>query len=387
MKRKPKVLIDSFHLFQASTGIRTYSIQLMLGLEELDQTEVEYLVYPNWRWVNRTDFLRGKVNFFKKILNHLLYFVWKQFCLPILLFIKQADMVIALDYLLPYFKFGSKGIAVIHDTFYWELKANYNPIWRSYFLKSVQRGLGDNSEIVATTEYIAHKIKRIVSDRHNVSVVYQAPKDLQEEGSQNLVVPKGEPYFLHIGIFEKRKNLEILVRAFERVSRIDYYTNHKLVLAGGRGVGIFHDDFQLIYRLIQELGLESKIVLPGFVPDYQLKSLYENAFAYIFPSKEEGFGIPVIEAMKSRIPVIISNHPALVEVADAAALIFDMDSFESLSNELMKLTSQELRKELIEKGKKRAEMFTKESFAIQFHRVVIDALSFHKKKTSLESGE
>lgn len=387
MKRKPRILIDCFHLFQASTGIRTYSTQLLLGLEELKQDEVDYLVYPNWRWVNSTYFLRGKVNTLKKILNHTLYFLWKQFCLPILVLTKQIDVVVVLDYLLPYFKFGAKGIAVVHDTFYWELKGNYNPLWRSYFLKSVQKGLDNNSEIVATTHYIAEKVKKMVSNKHKVSVVYQAPKDLQETGGERLKISGKQQYFLHIGIFEKRKNLELLIRAFERVSKNNYYSNYKLVLAGGRGIGIFHDDFQRINRLIKELGLESKVVLPGFVPDYQLKSLYENAFAYIFPSKEEGFGIPVIEAMKSKIPVIISNQPALLEVADAAALIFDIDSFESLSNEMMKLTSQELRNELIEKGRKRAKLFTKESFANQFNHVVIDALNFHKKETNLESGE
>lgn len=378
MKRKPRILIDSFHLFQASTGIRTYTIQLLVGIEELKQDKVEYLVYPNWRSVNKTDSLRGKVNTLKKILNHILYFLWKQICLPILISTKQVDVVIVLDYLLPYFKFGAKGIAVIHDTFYWELKANYNPIWRSYFLNSVKKGLNSGSEIVTTTNYIAEKIKKRVSAKHKISVVYQAPKDLLETCSQDLKITEDQ-YFLHIGIFEKRKNLEVLIRAFELVLRYDYFSNFKLVLAGGRGVGIFHDDYQRILRLIKELGLENKVVLPGFVSDYQLKSLYENAFAYIFPSKEEGFGIPVIEAMKSGVPVIISNQRALTEVAGNAALVFQMHSFESLAEAITALINQNLRNELIEKGRKRAELFTKESFANQFHRVVMDALSFQKK--------
>lgn len=375
MKRKPRVLIDSFHLFQASTGIRTYSTQLLLGLEELNQNETEYLIYPNWRFVNSTGFLRGKVNFFKKILNHLLYFVWKQFGLPLLIVFKKVDAVVALDYLLPYFKFGTKGIAVVHDTFYWELKGNYNPIWRSYFLKSIQNGLGDNSEIVATTDYIAEKVKRIVSAEHKVSVVYQAPKDLPNEGLQKLVVPNEAPYFLHIGIFEKRKNLEFLVRAFERISRNDYYSNHKLVLAGGRGVGVFHDDFHTINKLIRELAIENKVILPGFVPDSQLKCLYENAFAYVFPSKEEGFGIPVIEAMKSGIPVIISSQPALMEVAGDAALVFDLDSEKSLQSRMIELANDQLRIEMIEKGRQRAKEFTRKKFAERFHSVVIAANS------------
>ena len=70
IKRRPRVLIDSFLLIQALTGIRTYTTQLCTGLEALEQEEVEYVIYPNWRWLNETTFLRGKVNPFKKLLNH-----------------------------------------------------------------------------------------------------------------------------------------------------------------------------------------------------------------------------------------------------------------------------------------------------------------------------
>ena len=375
MSKKPVVLIDSFHLIQSLTGIRTYTTQLLTGLEELEQTEIKYIVYPNWRCMNHTEFLRGKVNPLKKILNHILYFLWKQCCLPIIILFKRVDVVVSLDYLLPCFKFRAKSITVVHDTFYWELKGKYNPVWRSYFLKSVKLGLDSKSEIIVTTDYIADKVKRWVTDEHKTFVVYQAPKDLYSEKDWTITLrkiglPDGAKYFLHIGIFEERKNLEILVRAFHEYLRNKASEDFFLVLAGGKGVGIFHDNFSKITQLIKELGLEDRVLLPGFVPDDQLKALYENAFAYIFPSKEEGFGIPVIEAMKSGTPVIISNQPALMEVAGGAALIFDMDRYDSLLDRMNELMDEELRLNLIEKGKLNARKFGRRSFAEQFHRVV-----------------
>ena len=323
MKNRPRVLLDSFHLIQALTGIRTYTVQLLAGLEELDQSEVEYIIYPNWRKLNGTTFLRGKVNPLKKILNHVLYFLWKQVVLPTLILFKRVDLVVTLDYLLPYMKFGARSITVFHDTFYWELKGNYNPLWRTYFLKSVKAGLDGDTQIVVTTNYIGDKVKRIITDKHQLQVVYQAPKELplSEEKNDISGLSEGAKYFLHVGIFESRKNIDVLVRAFAQLIKQDYFKDFYLVLAGGRGVGIFHDDYSKILNVIHELEIGNRVLMPGFVPDHQLGTLYKNAFAYVFPSKEEGFGIPVIEAMRSEIPVIISNQGALMEAANSSALI------------------------------------------------------------------
>lgn len=377
MKNRPRVLIDSFHLIQALTGIRTYTVQLLSGLEELDQSEVEYIIYPNWRKLNSTSFLRGKVNPLKKILNHVLYFVWKQVVLPTLILFKRVDLVVTIDYLLPYMKFGARSITVFHDTFYWELKGNYNPLWRAYFLKSVKAGLDGDTQIVVTTNYIGDKVKRIITDEHQLRVVYQAPKELplsdEKPGISDL--PEGAKYFLHVGIFESRKNIDVLVRAFSQLIKQEYFKDFYLVLAGGRGVGIFHDDYSKILNLIHELEIGHRVLMPGFVPDHQLGTLYKKAFAYVFPSREEGFGIPVIEAMRSEIPVIISNQGALMEVANSSALIFDMDDVDSLVECMLQLKNEESQESWIKKGSKRAMAFSKDSFAETFHTVVKSALT------------
>lgn len=383
MKTKPRVLIDSFHLFQALTGIRTYTTKLFLGLEKAEFEDVEYLIYPNWNWVSRTTFLRGKVNIVKKIANHMLYFIWKQCCLPLLILVKRVDVIVVTDYLLPYFKFGARSIAVFHDTFYWELKGNYNPLWRSYFLKSVSLGLNTHTDLIATTHYIADKVMSHVTNRQPISVVYQAPKQLEyNKGGCDILLedglPKGANYLLHVGIFEKRKNLSVLISAFSRLTKEDDYKDFFLVLAGGRGVAWFHDDFNSISQLVKELGLEHKVIMPGFIPDRELGMLYQNAYAYVFPSREEGFGIPILEAMNSGTPVIISNQPALMEVAGEAALIFDMHNSESLYEQILSLRDKKLREGLIEKGKRQAVHFTEERFVKKFHDVVRKKLMANK---------
>ena len=202
MKRKPRVLIDSFHLLQALTGIRTYTSQLCQGIEESHQEDCEYIIAPSWRKLNEVNFLRGRVNVVKKILNHLILFLWKQVYLPLYILFKRIDVIIAPDYLLPFIRFGAKGIAVVHDTFYWELKGAYNPLWRKYFLNSVHLGISHNASVVVTTKYILNKANTYFKKDIQKYVVYQSPKDLAYlEHSNN---------FLRLMVYHQMLNISFM---------------------------------------------------------------------------------------------------------------------------------------------------------------------------------
>ena len=385
MKRKPRVLVDSFHLLQALTGIRTYTSQLCQGIEESEQDDCEYMITPSWRKLNEVNFLRGRVNVIKKILNHIIYFIWKQIYLPLYILFRRIDLIIAPDYLLPFIRFGAKGIAVVHDTFYWELKGAYNPIWRKYFLTSAHLGINNNASLVVTTQYILDKANIHLNRDIQKHVVYQAPKDLTyvERGTSFLEtqgLSSNTKYFLHVGIFEKRKNLSILVKAFAEVIKDKEFEDFYLVLAGSRAVGVFHDDFKELNALIEELNIVEKVILPGFVLNEQLGELYKGAFAYVFPSTEEGFGIPVLEAMNSGTPVIVSDQPALLEVGADAVLSFPSQDYNALVLQMKSLKKQEIRETLIERGYERVHEFSRASFFWQFHKVVLDELGKHKLK-------
>ena len=131
-------------------------------------------------------------------------------------------------------------------------------------------------------------------------------------GVGSAFVPEGEsasfegPYILGVGTLEPRKNLPRLVDAWRLLG-----SDHRLVLAGGAGWG-------------EQPGLgDPGIVLPGYVADAALPSLYRGAAAYVFPSLFEGFGIPILEAMASGTPVVASNHRSLDEACGSAAVRVD----------------------------------------------------------------
>ena len=122
--------------------------------------------------------------------------------------------------------------------------------------------------------------------------------------------------------------------------------------------------------LIKNNLLEKDVLLPGFLSDTELKALYQQALCYVFPSSNEGFGIPVIEAMHNQLPVIISDQEALIEIAGGAALITKTGDVEDLSQAMRLIfNDQNLRMSLIQKGLNRKKLFTRSTFYNSFYKL------------------
>jgi glycosyltransferase involved in cell wall biosynthesis len=102
-----------------------------------------------------------------------------------------------------------------------------------------------------------------------------------------------------------------------------------------------------------------RIIFTGYVPDEDLSALYSGAKAFIFPSLQEGFGLPILEAMQCGTPVISSNATSLPEVAGEAAILINPYDKDELSQAMLNLLSDEnLRNELTQKGLERAKQFS-----------------------------
>ncbi len=160
------------------------------------------------------------------------------------------------------------------------------------------------------------------------------------------------PYILYIGRLEKKKNIPALIEAFaESNSRKE--KGLKLILLGFNGFG-----FDEVKYLINDLELEDDVIMPGWVDEADIPYIYNGSEAFIFPSKHEGFGIPVIQAMGCGVPVACSDIPALREVAKESALFFCPYNVESIKVAIDKIIfDQDLRSRLIKKGQERAKEF------------------------------
>ena len=112
-------------------------------------------------------------------------------------------------------------------------------------------------------------------------------------------------------------------------------------------------------NLIQSLELNDKVFLIGKVNDTQLQYLYRNALCYAFPSLDEGFGLPIVEAMENGLPVMAANNTALPEIGGAAAIYFSPFNQDEMTNAIQNLIKNDsLRSELKDKGQERAKLFS-----------------------------
>lgn len=189
-------------------------------------------------------------------------------------------------------------------------------------------------------------------------------------------LPSGvrRPYLLAVGNLEPRKNLSRLIDAFVSLTR-DRGFEGQLVLAGNRG----GTSRQLAQRL-RLLGIESRVVITGYVTRRQLQTLYNQAAVFVYPSLYEGFGLPAIEAMASGCPVVASNVTALPEVVDDAALTVDPRSTEQLLEAIDAVIKRPaLAQRLRGKGLIRASAFSWQRTAQQTRAVYAEALAEGKR--------
>jgi alpha-1,3-rhamnosyl/mannosyltransferase len=139
-----------------------------------------------------------------------------------------------------------------------------------------------------------------------------------------------KPFFLNVGVLDRRKNVRRLVEAFERIP-----SNCLLVLVGGVGYG----SEEILEKIHASLARPRIRVLGHASRDY-LARLYRTASALVFPSLDEGFGMPVLEAMTASLPVVTSNRSALPEVAGDAALLVDPEQADDIQQALERIVSE-----------------------------------------------
>tara|TARA_B100002003_G_scaffold251824_1_gene297904 strand:- start:1607 stop:2722 length:1116 start_codon:yes stop_codon:yes gene_type:complete len=210
--------------------------------------------------------------------------------------------------------------------------------------------------IVSVSEFTASEMKKVLRvPAAKIEIIPLAPYDF-DEGAQSGDNPVGianKAYFLFVGTPEPRKNLGRLLEAFSNLLKgLD--TSPALCIVGGHGWG-----GEETSDLVREFGLEKDVVLPGHVSDFELDQLYQHAMALVMPSLYEGFGLPILEAMRHGVPVITGNCSAMPEVAGDGALLVDPLSVVEIEAAMSKLYSEPaVRAELSENALAQARKFS-----------------------------
>jgi glycosyltransferase involved in cell wall biosynthesis len=164
----------------------------------------------------------------------------------------------------------------------------------------------------------------------------------------------GDEFLLTVGTLEPRKNLAVLVSAFEGVTRVRSKEDLQLVIAGGRGW--LNGP---LYTTIERSPARDCILLTDYLHDDDLRALYASCRAFIYPSVYEGFGLPPLEAMACGAPVIAGRSAAIEETTGDAAILFDPTSATELTQKILALLGDEnARQNLSRTGLKLASEFS-----------------------------
>ena len=298
-----------------------------------------------------------------KLVEHIRFIIWKQIILPIKARINKVDILFCTDYFVPYFTPGFKAIPVFYDAFFYEYSSHYNSSWLKLF-KWIGVSAAKKAPLIITiTEYTRNRISHFTGiNQDKIKAIHLAPKKMAVADPEPGYVPSfsmpTSKFILHVGTLEKRKNLVRLIEAFKLI-HLAGHTDYSLVLVGQPSPKHDMDDSEAIHETINRLGLKDHVITTGYASDNDLAYFYKYAEMYVFPSINEGFGLPVLEAFHHQIPVIVSNNTCLPEVGGDATLCFDPFHVEDISLKIRELIETPgLSQELILKGTERLKLFS-----------------------------
>tara|TARA_B100002019_G_scaffold110907_1_gene95409 strand:- start:1055 stop:2509 length:1455 start_codon:yes stop_codon:yes gene_type:complete len=185
------------------------------------------------------------------------------------------------------------------------------------------------------------------------------------------IITKNRPYFLSVATLEPRKNLVRTIKAFELFREREKSLKPALILVGKSGW-----KNEELLETFHKSKYNDSIFFTGYLNNEDLISVYQHALAFIYPSLYEGFGLPVLEAMSSGVPVITSNNSSLTEIATDAALCCDPYSVEEIAVSMEKIAeSQTLRQNLAALGIQRSNKFSWEKTAKETAKVLLSCLN------------
>lgn len=265
---------------------------------------------------------------------------------------RSAAIFHGLNQRLPAMRFP-RSVVTFHDLFV--VSGDYStPEFRARFTAQARDAAARADLIITISEFTKSQVVRLLGvAEQRVRVVHHGCGDWASLASPSR---EREPVILHVGAIQKRKNIARLVEAFEGLEN-----GWKLVLAGSQGYGA-----EAILAGIRASKAAGRIIVTGYVTAQQLAEWYARASIFAFPSLDEGFGMPVLEAMAAGVPVVTSNRSALPEVAGDAALLVDPEDTEALREALCRLsTDTDLRERLICSGRARAKLFSWEKAACE----------------------
>lgn len=346
-----KIVIDGRMINES--GIGRYIKNLITHLQTLDHKN-EYLILHLKEDFQKLEYSK---NFHKILANFRWYGVNEQVRLLKVLKELKPDLVHFPHFNIPFF-YSGKFIVTIHDLIHQHFSMQRATTHGSVVYKLKQFGykkvfkkaLTSSAKILVPSNFVKEQL--ITSwnvESQKITVTYEAVDEKILNLSRKILKKDTKkPYIFYVGNAHPHKNVEGLIKVFKDLK--GKYSNLQLVLSGSD-----HYFWQTIKKEYQD----KDIIYTGQISDEQLTASYKNAICFVMPSFEEGFGIPILEAMACSCPVVSSNAGSLPEIGGDACLYFNPGETKDMYEKIeMVLQSDKLKKDLISKGAARVKGFS-----------------------------
>ena len=371
-----RVGIDLTSLWRRPTGIFRYSAELARHLLSLAEaaSQMRYVLF--FAREIHTDFLPWRDTFEAVLCPTTNELLIKQVWFPAILPRLRLDVMHYPAFPPPYSQpFGPRTVMTLHDAGPWRYADALTLHGRLYFRTLLARGLQYCSRVITVSTHARSEIvyfmgehfaPRLVVIPEAAQTAFSVPCSQEQRQRVRAAYGLPERYLLTVATVEPRKNLVTLLDAYQQLRQRLGNLCPPLVIVGRKG---WHcDDIFGYMRALQE-----SIIFPGHVSDADLVALYQMASVFVFPSLYEGFGLPLLEAMRAGCPVVSSRSSSLPEVAGDAALFVDPLQADEMAAAIERLLSDErLRAQLVELGRVRAQHFTWEETARRTRAVYAD---------------
>lgn len=386
------------------TGTEWYSFYLIKNLAKIDK-ENKYILYLNDNpSLELQEVVKNNSNFSFKVLKWSLYSFWTLGRLSWEMIWRRPNALFIPAHTMP-LVYPKRTINTIHDIAFVRDRNLYRsdqvktekPIFKKIIeliVRIITRGKyrSDSLDYLYwSTEFALKKAKKIITvSNYTKKEILQAYPQAREDkikvvhnGYNNdlyrVVDDKNkiktilekygleQPYFLYVGRIEKKKNIPLLIESIS-ILRDNYpQIKEKMVLIGDASFG--YDEVKYV---IEEFNLNKEVLMPGWVDEADMPYIFNGATAFVFPSKHEGFGIPILQAMACGVPVVASDISVFHEVAGDGILYFDHNDRVSIANTLAQLIEDEnLREKLQTQGLNISRNFSWEKCARETLREIL----------------
>ncbi len=367
------------------TGFAAYETQITSKLAAYDDLNVEAIRFSSHPEESEFTFQVRNIKFSSFTLFHLLHLPFINLFAPLmrrtlnsLIPSKPEDVFIFYENKIPNIKLNGKIIALLHDIMPLRIlnmklrnTGRLENFMRRYIVKRNARDiLRIADKIVTVSEFSKRDILDYfnLKDDGRIEVIYNSFDPAYSQPCRNMEHIREryslpERYILYFGSCIPHKNANTLIRAYAELPE-DMRREYKLVITNPQSV---------TYDCVKECGVYEDVKFLNRVPEADKPGIFQSASLFVWPSLYEGFGIPILEAMVSGVPVICSNVTSMPEVAGDAAILVDPLDASGMSKEIERvLTDSELRKELIAKGYENIKRFSWDESAKKFHDIIVN---------------